>query len=77
MPRPGRAIVQARAQEARAAVACDGCGHALGDHRELPAETYDIAGGRIVSRPNPDYRPLHFHCEIEGCGCVARLAAPS
>lgn len=72
MPRPGRAILQARAQEARAAVPCDGCGHARGDHRELPAETFSIEDGALVAAPNPAYRALDFHCGVEGCSCIVR-----
>lgn len=60
---------QIRRDAARAAVLCE-CGHPLGDHRELPRESYAIENGAMVVTPNPDYRPLHFHCEHDDCACV-------
>lgn len=78
MPRPGRAFVQARAQEAVAEKPCpNGCGHALGEHRELPAERAVLVEreGQVVGvrfEATPAYRPLDFHCGVDGCSCVMR-----
>lgn len=77
MPRPGRAFVQARALDAVAARPCpNGCGHSLGDHRELPAErgvhVVGMEGESVVFEANPDYRALDFHCGVDGCSCVMR-----
>lgn len=62
------------AAAARAEVPCPGCGHPDGDHRGLPRESIALVGGEIVRTPNPDYRPLAFHCDVEGCSCVRNLA---
>lgn len=77
MPRPGRAILQARAQEAVAAKPCPaGCGHTVGEHRELPPDRAVLVTGtegeRIVFEPTPGYRALDFHCGAGGCSCVIR-----
>ena len=43
------------------------CGHLRAQHRELAASTV-IENGLLVTRPHPQYRPLHFHCAADGCG---------
>lgn len=74
MPRPGQAFLQADALDARATTPCDGCGHELGEHRELPPTRAVIDDGALVEVPTPGYQPWHFHCGIDGCVCV-RVAA--
>lgn len=65
----GRFVALDRAFAARSEVLCE-CGHPLYVHRELPRENYAIANGAIVATANPDYRPLHVHCDHADCGCV-------
>lgn len=55
-------------QRAEASQALCGCGHARGRHYELPRCTYELRDGQINQVPNPDFQPLHFHCE--DCDCV-------
>jgi hypothetical protein len=66
-------IRQTQHLEARSAALCE-CGHANAQHHELPRELIDVAGslatGHLLSEPNPEHRPLHFHCDVDGCSCV-------
>lgn len=68
----GRAIVQAQRQDALAAAPCDACGHRADAHHLLARETLAVVEGALVATPNPDYRPLDFHCDADGCACVIR-----
>lgn len=76
MPRPGLAFRQAQALDRLAAVPCSDCGHPLGGHRELPAERAVLVvgaeGTTIVFEAEPAYEPLAFHCDVDGCSCIAR-----
>lgn len=63
-----RALRVAARDEASAKNRCN-CGHPVSFHRELPP-TREIVDGAIVERPNPDHRPLHFHCTGDDCACV-------
>lgn len=51
------------------------CGHVVGQHRELRPAEIALVDGEIVETPNPDYRPLHFHCTADGCDCVLDRSA--
>lgn len=66
----GQAIRQAQALDRAAAEPCEGCGHPRGDHAELVRSTLELVEGELVERMNPAYRAFHFHCRVEGCGCV-------
>lgn len=76
MPRAGLAIRQEAALRAAGEKPCAGCGHPMREHRELRSEfqelVYDDAGTAIsmVTRPNPAYQVLHFHCHHDGCDCI-------
>lgn len=66
MPRAGRALRMAWALEREGDKLCE-CGHQMRGHRELPP-TWSIEDGALVETPNPNYKPLHFHCAE--CDCV-------
>lgn len=69
----GRALRDAARDEAAAKRMCrNGCGHPAYQHLELQP-TFVIEDGEIVARPHPDYKPLHFHCNAEGCACICVL----
>lgn len=72
--RAGKAIRDERALAHASAKPCDDCGHRTGDHREL-APKIVWRDGEITEIPHPDYKPLHFHCDMEGCDCVMVAAA--
>lgn len=76
--RAGKAIRDERALAAAAEKLCE-CGHRLGGHRELPYSTFAVDFGsnppRVVETKNLDYRPLEFHCGVDGCECVRTEAA--
>jgi hypothetical protein len=60
--RAGKLIRQGAALDAADAKQCPGCGHPLGQHFELP---YGSVG----------YKPLVFHCKVEGCSCAHAAGA--
>lgn len=56
--RPTRATRTRQRDAANATKPCpDGCGHRWVQHHELP-------------RSDPQYQPLHFHCDAADCGCI-------
>lgn len=67
--RAGRFIRLGAALDAADRVPCE-CGHAMSLHRELQPTLYRLDGDAVHTEPNPDYRPLHFHCQADGCTCI-------
>lgn len=47
---------------------CEECGHS-DSHVELKP-TLELVDGTIVETPHPDYEPLVFRCEHDGCDCT-------
>lgn len=56
--------------DAYSRLACE-CGHPRMGHHELKSYWWELAAdGQMVEVANPDYRPEHFHCDIQSCSCV-------
>jgi len=71
--RAGRAIRDEAALRNAYNTPCPNCGHPSGGHREL-TPTWQLVEGALVEVAHPDYKPLHFHCEAEGCDCMLDLS---
>lgn len=69
--RAGALIRALSAGAAAAAAPCGCCGHPMGEHRELPRNLPPETLADLANpRPNPAHRALHFHCGVDGCGCI-------
>ena len=61
-----------RVDQARARASekpCAGCGHATGDHRQIPYELYEINGTEVTVTRNPEYVSNVFVCNHDDCDC--------
>lgn len=68
----GYMIRQEQRLQAAGEKPCPGCGHPNYRHHELQRATFSLSEDQteIVETLNPDYQPLHFHCDVEDCPCV-------
>jgi hypothetical protein len=72
---PGRLLRDKARDDAAAKAGCANCRHLQIEHHELPREFHRYERGRVVTRPNPAFRPWQFHCDHPECGCVVSATA--
>jgi len=75
--RAGQALRQKWQDEASAKKRCPkGCPHLSAQHHELPRCTYALNADQtaVIEVPNPDYVPLRFHCDVDGCNCYFEVS---